>query len=74
MLMFVSAVAEQTALVEIEHRLAQEFPDVAPGDVEAAVRHAHARFDASPIRDFIALFVEKNARRHLTRHDMVSGE
>ena len=62
-----SAVSEQTALVEIEDRLTQEFPNLAPGDIEAAVRQAHARFDTSPNRDFIPLFVEKKARQRLAR-------
>jgi hypothetical protein len=31
------------------------------------VRREHARFEASPIRDFIPLLIEKHARQQLTR-------
>lgn len=59
------AVTEQTLLAEIGRRLTQEFPGVAPEVVDAAIRQAHARFANSPIRDFIPLFVEKQARLKL---------
>nr|WP_063477231.1 hypothetical protein [Mycobacterium kansasii] len=62
-------IAEQTVLAEVERRLIQEFPGVTLADVDAAVRKAHARFDASPIRDFVPLFVEKHARSHLAWPD-----
>ncbi|WP_396911148.1 three-helix bundle dimerization domain-containing protein [Mycolicibacterium sp.] len=56
---------EQTALTEVTGRLIEEFPGIAPAEVEEAVRAAHARFDHRPIRDFVPLFVEKHARHQL---------
>ncbi|QRY46085.1 hypothetical protein JVX93_04160 [Mycolicibacterium boenickei] len=58
-----STVAEVTALAEIGRRLALEFPELAPETVDSAVKQAHSRFDTSRIRDFVPLFVEKQARK-----------
>ena len=67
--MAMTAVVEHTALADIERRLAAEFPDASPDDRSAAIKQAYARFDTSPIRDFIPLFVEKRARRQLASAD-----
>jgi hypothetical protein len=56
---------EETLLGEIQRRLLDEFPSVAPTAVKILIRAEHARFQGSPIRDFIPLFVEKRARRDL---------
>jgi hypothetical protein len=69
MLMAMTAVVEHTALADIERRLAGEFPHASPGDLSSAIKQAYARFDTSPIRDFIPLFVEKRARRQLASAD-----
>jgi hypothetical protein len=69
MLMAMTAVVEHTALADIERRLAGEFPHASPDDLSAAIKQAYARFDTSPIRDFIPLFVEKRARRQLASAD-----
>jgi hypothetical protein len=58
-------ISEQTLIAGIERRLTQQFPDVVPDLVDAIVRREHARFEASPIRDFIPLLVEKHVRQHL---------
>ena len=58
-----SAVAGQTLLMEITGTLVQDFPGTTRVDIDAAVRRAYARFDASRIRDFVPLFVETRARR-----------
>ncbi|MDT5218229.1 MAG: hypothetical protein QOF15_334 [Mycobacterium sp.] len=60
-------ISEQTQIAGIERRLIQQFPDVVPDHVDAVVRQEHARFEASPIRDFIPLLVEKRVRQQLTR-------
>lgn len=65
-----SEIAEQTALAEVKRRLIQEFPEVAPADVDAAVVSAYAGFENCPIRDFVPLFVEKHARQRLTQLEM----
>jgi hypothetical protein len=67
-------VSEETLLADIERRLVDEFPYVAPMVVDAVIRKEHARFEASRIRDFVPLFVEKRARRELkTQTRLVSA-
>ena len=55
-------VNEEMLLAEIQRRLLDEFPSVSPLAVDTLIRNEHARFEGSPIRDFIPLFVEKRAR------------
>jgi hypothetical protein len=58
-------VNEETLLAEIERRLVDDFPRVAPSAVNTLIRKEHARFETSQIRDFVPLLVEKRARREL---------
>ena len=58
-------VSEETLLAEVQRRLLDEFPSVAPAAVNTLVLEEHARFQARQIRDFVPLFVEKRARREL---------
>jgi hypothetical protein len=67
-------VSEETLLADIERRLVDEFPYVAPMVVDTLIRKEHARFAASRIRDFVPLFVEKRARRELkTQTELASA-
>jgi hypothetical protein len=59
--------SEETLLAEIQRRLLDEFPHVGPAAVNTLIREEHARFEASQIRDFVPLFVEKRARGELKR-------
>jgi hypothetical protein len=58
-------ICEEALLAHIGRRLIDEFPRVSPEAVDALVRREHARFDDSPIRGFVPLFVEKHARNEL---------
>jgi hypothetical protein len=58
-------VSEDTLLADIERRLIDEFPHVAPSAVNTLIRQQHARFETSQIRDFVPLLVEKRARLEL---------
>jgi hypothetical protein len=62
-------VSEETLLADIQRRLLEEFPSFSPLVVSAFIRKEHARFEASRIRDFVPLFVEKRARRELKGRD-----
>lgn len=63
--MKVIRVSEETLLVDIERRLIDEFPCVSTLVVDVLIRHEHARFETNPIRDFVPLLVEKQARQRL---------
>lgn len=71
--MAANEVTERSALAEIERRLLQDFPGATPADVDAVVRRPYARFDSSPTRDFVLLFVEKHARQHLVQRAVANS-
>jgi hypothetical protein len=56
---------ETTLLADIERRLIDEFPGVSLVVVDVLIRQEHARFETSPIRDFVPLLVEKPGRQQL---------
>ena len=58
-------VSEEPLLAHVERRLMHDFPSISPEVVDALIQREHARFDASPIRSYIPLFVEKHAREQL---------
>jgi hypothetical protein len=57
--------SEHTLVNEVVARLAQKFPTVPAATVAAVVRDVHAKFDGRPLREFVPLFVERNARAAL---------
>ena len=65
-------VSEETLLADIQQRLVDEFPYVAPAAVKILIRKEHARFETSQIRDFVPLLVEKSARRKLKHKPSIS--
>lgn len=67
MLMFMAAATEMTLIEQVEQHLGSEFPHLSADNVHAAVQRAYARFDAKPIRDFVPLFVERQARAELAQ-------
>ena len=54
--------SEQTLVNEVVARLAVRFPTVPTATITDIVRDVHARFDGRPLREFVPLFVERNAR------------
>jgi hypothetical protein len=57
--------SEQAAMTHLRERLARTYAEIPPERVAAAVQHAQARFEKSPIRDFVPLLVERRAREEL---------
>lgn len=58
-------VTEWTAIERVVDRSTDSYPHVSPDTVSTVVHHEFARFDGRPLRDFVALFVERGARREL---------
>jgi hypothetical protein len=56
---------ERLALVVVQQRLRQRFPEADAVVVEAAVRLSHARLPG-PVRDFVPLLVERAACERLS--------
>ena len=60
-------VSEQVLVAAVEQRLTSRFAEIPQDAVSSAVRAAHARFEHSPIRDFVPLLVERQARAELAK-------
>ena len=58
---------EAAALSQVTLRLQEAFPQLPAGDIRATVQEQYQRFDGSKIRDFVPIFVERNARDELAR-------
>jgi hypothetical protein len=61
---------EGRAIAEVSNRLHKRFPEVEPATVDQVVSTYHHEFDGSPIRDFVPILVERQARDRLTRIPM----
>lgn len=56
---------EQAQLAEVIERLTASHPSLPPATVAEVVGELHARFNGARIREFVPLFVERNAHRAL---------
>src|ERR1700755_48493 len=63
----VSDASEQVAMTRVEQRLRDMYAGLAPERISAAVQDARARFDQSPVRDFIPLLIERRVRAQLAQ-------
>ena len=59
--------SEETAIGEVVERLTHKHPKVSPLTVSDVVQQMHAKFDGRPVRDFVPLFVERNANAELVK-------
>ncbi len=57
---------EQTAVVEVSSRRRRRFPSVEPSSVDQLVQQLSHQYDGTPIRDFIPVLVEREARDRLS--------
>jgi hypothetical protein len=58
--------SESASIAEVGQRMLTRYPDLSAADVSAAINAAAARFDRSPIRDFIPLLVDARSRPNWT--------
>jgi hypothetical protein len=56
---------EDRAISEVVERLAKQFPRLPADEVAQVVSQARPEFDNVPIRDFVPLFVERDAKARL---------
>lgn len=59
--------SEQTVIDQVVERLADTYPSIEAATVSSVVYDIHARYDGRPLRDYVPLFVERNARTELER-------
>jgi hypothetical protein len=64
--------SEQAIIDQMVTRLASRYPTVAESTVSTLVRDIHSRYDDRPVRDFVPLLVERNAKAELSRLGAVS--
>jgi hypothetical protein len=58
-------VAEEVAVEQVIERLTGKFPETSPIEIAAVVREEHGKLADSPIRTFIPVLVEHEARDRL---------
>ena len=59
--------SEQQIIDQLSQRLAGVYTDVEPDQAARLVNEQYSRFGGRPIRDFIPLFVERNATKELAK-------
>jgi len=62
----VNSLDEHAQLAELIERLTAMYPTLLQTDIAEVVHDLHARFNGARLRDFVPLFVERNAHRALT--------
>jgi hypothetical protein len=59
--------SEQTIIDQLIVRLSERYPAISESTVAGVVHDMHARFNGRPLRDFVPLLVERNAKSELDR-------
>jgi hypothetical protein len=65
--------SEQTVIEQVVVRLTSRYPTMSASTVSNVVHDVHSRFEGRPLRDYIPLLVERNARSELERLDGRAG-
>jgi hypothetical protein len=56
---------EDRAMDEVYERLTDRFPNKAPEQIREAIAEARDHFDRAPVRDFVPIMVEREARARI---------
>jgi hypothetical protein len=75
----VNSLDEHAQLAEVIERLTEMYPTLSEASIAEVVHELHARFNGARLREYVPLFVERNAHRALTElsvpyDDVVSAE
>jgi hypothetical protein len=65
--------SEQTVIEQVVVRLTSRYPTISESTVSSVVRDVHSRFEGRPLRDYVPLLVERNARNELERLHGTAG-
>ena len=65
--------SEQTVIDQIVTRLTSRYPTISASTVATVVHDVHARYEGRPLRDFVPLFVERNAKSALDQLGVTAG-
>jgi hypothetical protein len=58
---------EEQVIDQLADKLVPAYPDVEPHRVTRVVEQEYARYEGSPIRDFIPLLVERHVKEKLDK-------
>lgn len=58
--------SEKLAMAKIADRIARQFPELPPEQIEQVIHGRYEAFAAAPVRDFVPVLVERQVRRDLT--------
>lgn len=64
---------EDAAIEHVIDRLVSQFPDVPENVVQETVTEIHDSFDQAPVRDFVAVIVEHDAKDQLRAADAAAS-
>ena len=65
--------SEQTVIDQIVTRLTSRYPTISESTVATVVHDVHARYEGRPLRDYVPLFVERNAKSALDQLGVMAG-
>lgn len=65
--------SEQTVIDQIVTRLTSRYPAISDSTVAKVVQDVHARYEGRPLRDYVPLFVERNAKSALDQLGVMAG-
>ncbi|RFA10884.1 hypothetical protein B7R54_17970 [Subtercola boreus] len=65
---------EKEAVGKVAERLAEKFPDVSPEHIDDVVQSEYEALADAPVRDYIPVLVEHEAREDLTRESRETGD
>jgi hypothetical protein len=61
--------SEQQIIDQLSDRLTKLFAEVEPSQINRVVQEEYARFGDRPNRDFVPIFVERNAKTELVKRE-----
>jgi hypothetical protein len=60
-------ISEDLLIAEVERRLTNKYAHIPIEQVSTAIQRVYAKFEQSPIRDFVPLLVERRAGAELAK-------
>ncbi|WP_374008203.1 three-helix bundle dimerization domain-containing protein [Leifsonia sp. LS-T14] len=60
-------VSDEDTIQQVVERLQEKFPDTPKADIENATRTEFAEFAGRPVRDYLAILVERSAKKRLKK-------
>ena len=59
--------SDEDTIQQVVERLQEKFPDTPQADIEEATRTEFAEFAGRPVKDYLAILVERSAKKRLKK-------